>query len=290
MEDLLRSQSCSLSRVLSSQSARTSSTLSTKVFDQFIDLTKDPVVEEDDEPVPPCLLACVDYSSDDDDVVVVDDEEEEPVGRSIISPSVGDSIFSALDIALGPSPVVFSSQQGHCKKRDIREYNSRPSNWTEIARYYKIHRNASGTIFHFGLKTNKDFQTKQYWITTFGRWAKDCDTEKWLQQSGRLPVYGTKIDKQLVDVVQNYADHAVPMTNLMLRMHLITLLTDDNRTDILDAIAEPEESLTKTKKYRFTDQWALRFYRRHKLSSRVATTKLQAIKNTPRILQTPTRL
>ena len=80
MEDLLRSQSCSLSRVLSSQSARTRSTLSTKVFDQFIDLTKDPVVEEDDEPVPPCLLACVDYSSDDDDVVVVDDEEEEPVG------------------------------------------------------------------------------------------------------------------------------------------------------------------------------------------------------------------
>ena len=49
------------------------------------------------------------------------------------------------------------------------------------------------------------------------------------------------------------------MTNLMLRMNLITPLTADNRKEILDVIAETEEPLSKTKKYRFGDQWALRF-------------------------------
>ena len=144
--------------------------------------------------------------------------------------------------------------------------------------HYKINRNnVSGTLFHFGLKSSSDMkiQTKNYWVTTLGRWIKDCETEKFQQLSGRLPVYGTKIDLQLVAMVQNYSDHAVPMTNLMLRMNLITLLSADHRTDILDAITETEEPLSKTKKYRFADQWALRFYKRHKLSSRVATTKMR---------------
>ena len=256
IEELEESQSSSLSRVISNQSARTCSTLSTKVYDTYIDLTKEP-----EEPMP----ALADYSSDDDDVIPV-------------AATVGDSIFSALDRALGPEPLVFSSYQTHCKKRDIREYNSRPVNWTEIADYYKINRNVSGTLFHFGLNkksSDKNITTKNYWITTLGRWMKDCETEKFQQLSGRLPVYGTKIDLQLVALVQNYSDHAVPMTNSMLRMNLITMLTADNRKDILDAIADTEEPLSKTKKYRFADQWALRFYKRHKLSSRVATTKMR---------------
>ena len=54
----LESQSSSLSRVISNQSARTRSTLSTKVYDSYIDLTKEP--EES-------LPALADYSSDDGD-------------------------------------------------------------------------------------------------------------------------------------------------------------------------------------------------------------------------------
>ena len=136
IEELKESQSSTLSRVISNQSARTCSTLSTKVYDCFIDLTKEP----EEPPIIPALLP--DYSSDDD----VDDDDN----VVIVVPTVGDSIFSALDRALGPEPVVFSSNQTHCKKRDIREYNSRPVNWAEIADYYKINRNVSGTLFHFG--------------------------------------------------------------------------------------------------------------------------------------------
>jgi hypothetical protein len=75
IEELKESQSSSLSRVISNQSARTCSTLSTKVYDTYIDLTKEP-----EEPMP----ALADYSSDDDDDDVI------PVATT-----VGDSIFSA---------------------------------------------------------------------------------------------------------------------------------------------------------------------------------------------------
>ena len=67
IKELIDSQSSSLSsRVISNQSARTRSTLSTKVYDSYIDLTKEP--EES-------LPALADQSSDDgdnnDDVVTV---------------------------------------------------------------------------------------------------------------------------------------------------------------------------------------------------------------------------
>ena len=85
IEELKESQSSSLSRVNSNQSARTCSKLSAKVYDSFIDLTK----ESEQSPIP----ALADYSSDDDNV---DD--------GVVVPIVGDSIFSALDRALGPEP------------------------------------------------------------------------------------------------------------------------------------------------------------------------------------------
>ena len=59
IKELIDSQSSSLSsRVISNQSARTRSTLSTKVYDSYIDLTKEP--EES-------LPALADQSSDDGD-------------------------------------------------------------------------------------------------------------------------------------------------------------------------------------------------------------------------------
>ena len=125
---------------------------------------------------------------------------------------------------------------------------------------------------------NKDDGNKDhhYWRTMFGRWQKDMVKGKLLHQCGaRVPPYGTKIDLQLVDTVKSYNDHAVPMTNMILRIQLIALLIVEKRLDILDAIADTDESLTGLKKYRFSDQWALRFFKRHNLRSRVATTKMR---------------
>ena len=39
---------------------------------------------------------------------------------------------------------------------------------------------------------------------------KDAENKKWELIKGHVPVYGTKIDQQLVSVVENYNVHAVP--------------------------------------------------------------------------------
>jgi len=46
-------------------------------------------------------------------------------------------------------------------------------------------------------------------------------------------------------VKKNYNDHAVPMTNMILRIQLIALLVLEKRTDILDQIAESDESTSE---------------------------------------------
>ena len=65
-------------------------------------------------------------------------------------------------------------------------------------------------------------KTHMYWTTTFGRWIKELTQGKLLHQcGGKFPPYGMKIDLQLVDMVKNYNDHAVPMTNMILRIQLM---------------------------------------------------------------------
>ena len=259
----LDTQSSRNYRTLSLQTAITNTTLSTKVYDAYVDLTK-----ADDLPAQEDFV-----NVEEDDVVAIDDNDDTVVEVE----GLGDSIFSALDSVLGPTPLVFSNTQPASNKKRSRSYNNRPDNWSEIADYYRLHRTVSGTIFHFKLHVDKGEKTRSYWTTTFGRWMKDAAKQKWTCSRGQVPVYGTKIDQQLLRVVENYSEHAVPITNLMLRHHLLTFLEADERKDILDAIAMPEEPLTNTKKYRFSDQWALRFYRRHNLSTRVATTKICSV-------------
>jgi hypothetical protein len=192
------------------------------------------------------------------------------------SSSVGDAVIQALDTLICPSalPVVFTNNEPAYKK--VKRYRSnRPKNWRLIAQYYKENRNAAGTIHHFHLQNDKIARTNQYWITTFGRWVKDLDIVDYNPSMYRNVAYGEKIDLELKSIVLRYFDHAVPMTNMILRLQLIALLQADHRDDILDRLAEPKEALSETKIYRFDASWALRFYKRHKLVARVATTKMR---------------
>ena len=204
----------------------------------------------------------------DDDVVEIE---------NVHLSSGGDSVFTALDTLIGPSSILCSNKQPHGggKHRASRIMHRRPDNWRLIADYYKVYRNIVATIKQFGLRTHDMRKPQMYWVTTIGRWMKDVDDKKELWEYGRRPVYGVPIDNQLLAIVKNYNNHAVPMTNMILRIQLLTLLQSSGQTNILDAIADSEEPLSKEKKYRFGDQWAIRFYNRHNLSSRVATTKMR---------------
>jgi len=140
-------------------------------------------------------------------------------------------------------------KQPSISKRVCRNYNQRPKNWCLIADYYNVYGNVSNTINHFKLQKDDVHKDNHYWRTMFARWKKDMVKGKLLHQCGaRVPPYRTKIDLQLVDTVKSYNYHAVPMTNMILRIQLFALLVMQKRSDILDAIADSDESLSSLKK------------------------------------------
>ncbi len=266
--ELKQTQSARHSMADSLQTAQSISTISTLIFDKVIDLTNNQPAQAN-------------FDSDGGIIIIDDDDDEQhqeeaavPSHNKSIIPSVGDSVFTAFDAVIGPELLVFSTLQPTCNKPIGREYTQRPDNWSEIASYYNDHRKVDGTIFRFKLNSDK-VKSKMHWRTTLLRWVRDLKNPNFKLQYGRIPVYGNKIDIQLVRMVEHYNEHAVPMSNMILRMQLVQMLKVDQREDILDAIAEGDEPFSKTKKYRFTDQWALRFYKRNNLSTRVATTKMR---------------
>ena len=123
-------------------------------------------------------------STNDDEVDVVADATEN-------LPSVGDSVFAALDNFIGPvvsSIVINSNNQPHGGKMASRIMHRRPDNWRLVADYYKVYRNIVATIKHFGLRTADLRKPKMYWITTLGRWMKDVDDPKEEWDNSRKPV------------------------------------------------------------------------------------------------------
>jgi hypothetical protein len=203
------------------------------------------------------------------EVIEIDDED------------VGDLVFTGFQRMLS-STVVESTNVERVNKRK-RAYSARPSNWKDITLHFMTYKNQASTMRSFGLNLDKDAgseaKTKNYchWGVKLNRWAKqfhkrgDDDFKK----TGKHPPYGKEIDDELASIVRNYNKHGVPMTDNILRCCLIELLAK-RRPDLTQLIAEPYNSLQETsKKYKFGQSWAQRFWKRHGLRSRVATTKMR---------------
>lgn len=91
----------------------------------------------------------------------------------------------------------------------------------------------------------------------------------------RYPCYGIEIDKKLAEKVLEYNNFGVPVTNLILKCLLQTLLETNGREDILNRICPADAIITKQQDLKFGNRWANRFYTRHDFTSRVATTKMR---------------
>ena len=207
---------------------------------------------------------------------VVDDDVEY-MGVVTNNSSVGDVIIRALDTLICPSvlPITFANNEPLYTTKVKRYRTYCPKNWRLIAEYYKENRNVVGTIRHFNLGEAGVVRNNAYWVTTIGRWVIDNDNVNKTLAYCRVACYGEKIDLALKNIVIRYNEHAVPMTPLILRLQLLTILQAENRNDILDCIAGPKEPISKIKPYRFDKGWAQRFYKRHDLVHRVATTKMR---------------
>jgi hypothetical protein len=87
IQSLKQTHSSRDTRTLSIETARTNSTLSSKLLESFIDLS-----QEND--LPPLID-------------VEDSDDEEDGVPPVVAPNVGDSVFKALDTVLGPSTEFF---------------------------------------------------------------------------------------------------------------------------------------------------------------------------------------
>jgi hypothetical protein len=145
-----------------------------------------------------------------------------------------------------------------------RKKEPRPHNWEEIALEYisasKKHR-LKHVIDRFKLGVNMA-NCISYWTMTLSRWANDLKANKILKckRGSSIPL---AVEKSLVQEVSRYNNAGVPLTNMILRMNLVLLM---KAAGLEYQISVPNS---------FGDSWFQRFYARHNISSRVATTKMR---------------
>jgi len=111
-------------------------------------------------------------------------------------------------------------------------------------------------------------------MTTFSKWRRDC-----LNANFKLPVLGSRvsvlgkvIEDELTGILENYMKHGIPMTNHILRLNIMTLITKHHRDDL---IARMGIDVLPKDRLCFGQRWCQRFYKRHQFTSRVATTKMR---------------
>ena len=213
---------------------------------------------------------------DDSIVNLVDHSDNEDNISSKVN-LVGDSVISAVERVvadMGGGSIVLVEPAIDKVPKKKRNYNKMPSNWTDIADYYATYKNIGQTIRKFGLIELNP--SREYWTNTLWHWKKMLKANPNYEPTyGQLPFCGVETDNELAAIVKTYFDHGVPMTNLILKMHLVSLLTAKNRADLLARIVQDHEDLKDKHSVRIGKQWCQRFYERHKLSSRVATTKMR---------------
>ena len=160
-------------------------------------------------------------------------------------------------------------------KKVKRAYRERPVNWKDIARHYEIYQKVDLTIREYNLLAiNGNVGT---WNVTFNRWIKDIKSKKDRKKKKRICVIGEALDNELAGIVDNYQEHGVPMRNLILKTQLQTLLEVRGRQDILDRMNYFDERNKPGSKWfiRIGDSWCNRFYKRHNIKTRIATTKMR---------------
>ena len=87
-------------------------------------------------------------------------------------------------------------------------------------------------------------------------------------------MYGKAIDDELANVVRNYNRNGVPMTNFVLRFCLMDILVK-KLPDLIPKVVSLSQTAGKDQ-YKFGRSWANRFWKRHDLRSRNATTKMRS--------------
>ena len=102
------------------------------------------------------------------------------------------------------------------------------------------------------------------------KWSKDFNskvlTKAYFQH--KAPAYGNIIDLLLLAEVKSRIEAGLPVDDTSLRLLLVGLLEENGKSYLL---------VENNGKFSFEHGWACRFWKRHKLVSRVVTTKMRIL-------------
>lgn len=150
------------------------------------------------------------------------------------------------------------------KKRSVKTWTKRPVNWVDIVE--EANAFSSRQAIRSYEEEFEGLSTKAS-LKKINRWQKDHKKKK-NYINVRLPAYGSVIDNLVLLDFQRTRSAGLPVDNVTLRRFLVVHLT---AADMLDTLIENGGSFS------YTDSWAIRFYKRHNIVSRVATTKMREI-------------
>ena len=146
-----------------------------------------------------------------------------------------------------------------------RVFHARPLNWQIVAEYYgQWGKVKTVRAFPNELENRTDRSADQ----ALKQWLIDFRAQRQFAVAKKAPAYGHEIDQILLSVIKERMATGLPTDDVTLRMTLLSLLKDHNKTHLLVANGGVND---------FQHGWACRFWKRHKLASRVATTKMRIL-------------
>ncbi len=150
-------------------------------------------------------------------------------------------------------------------------WKNRPDTWRDAARHFQYYDNVASTIKQFPdeLQNLHSYESKR---ATLYRWKTRLIKEQSLQRQKsadhKAPIFGKDFDQHIYMCMDTRIKAGLTVNDNILRETVLAELQRRNLEHLLKANGG---------KYTFGSSWCFRFWRRHKLSSRVATTKMREL-------------
>ena len=126
---------------------------------------------------------------------------------------IGDAVITAfVQITNDLLPITTNHQQVNVTKRHHR--TKKPDNWEEIVQNYMYFKNVDMTMKKYNLAELNP--SRDHWISTFCKWKKQHRNQSQRTIMCRMSVLGSVREEELVQVVQRYNNHGIPMSDTIL--------------------------------------------------------------------------
>jgi hypothetical protein len=149
------------------------------------------------------------------------------------------------------------------RKRSIHD---RPDEWKEIAEHFDLWGRGKTWVLYKDLLGDRTPRSVDQALKT---WSRDLRENNAGFKGKRAPAYGFPIDLLLLKEVRERMEKKLPVDDVTLRTLLVNLLQIHERMDLMT-----ENGGT----HLFLHGWAGRFWKRHKLPSRLVSSKKVKIK------------